>query len=56
MVTELVTLTLSPTAAAGKVVTGQLSVTTNTSSTRSPAQPTLAVIPYTYTVGAATGG
>ncbi|HEY1734776.1 MAG TPA: S8 family serine peptidase, partial [Acidimicrobiales bacterium] len=55
-VTELVTLKLAPTAAVGTVVTGQLSVTTNTSSTRSPAQPTLAVIPYTYTVGPASGG
>jgi hypothetical protein len=55
-VTELVTLQLSPTAAAGTVVTGQLSVTTNTSATRTPAQPTLAVLPYTYTVGPAAGG
>jgi hypothetical protein len=50
-VSELVTLKLAPTAAAGTVVTGQLSVTTNTSATRTPAQPTLAVLPYVYTVG-----
>jgi hypothetical protein len=52
-VTELVTLHLAPTAAVGTVVSGQLTVTTNTSSRRSPAQPTVAVLPYTYTVGPA---
>ena len=50
-VTELVTLTLSATASPGTVVTGQLIVTTNTSARRTPHQPTLAVLPYTYTVG-----
>jgi hypothetical protein len=45
-VTELVTLKLSPTAAPGTAVTGQLTVTTNTSARRTPHQPTLAVIPY----------
>jgi Subtilase family len=50
-VSELVTLTLTPTAAPGTVVSGTLAVTTNTSSKRSPNQPTLAVLPYTYTVG-----
>ena len=57
-VSELVTLTLKPTAAAGTVVSGSLAVTTNTSAPPSrngqPApQPTLAVLPYTYTVGPA---
>jgi hypothetical protein len=55
-VTELVTLKLAPVAAVGTVVTGQLVVTTNTSSTRTPAQPTLAMLPYTYTVGPPAGG
>jgi hypothetical protein len=55
-VTELVTLKLAPTASAGTVVTGSLVVTTNTSATRTPAQPTLAVLPYTYTVGPPAGG
>ena len=50
-VTELVSLTLTPTAAPATVVSGTLAVTTNTSSKRSPNQPTLAVLPYTYTVG-----
>jgi hypothetical protein len=50
-VSELVSLTLTPTAAPGTVVSGSLAVTTNTSSKRSPNQPTLAVLPYTYTVG-----
>jgi subtilase family protein len=50
-VTELVTLQLVPTAAPGTVVTGQLAVTTNTSARRTPNQPTVAVLPYTYTVG-----
>ena len=50
-VTELVTLKLTPTAAPGTVVSGQLTVTTNTSATRTPHQPTVAVIPYSYTVG-----
>jgi len=49
-VTELVTLKLTPTAAPGTVVSGQLTVTTNTSA-RTPHQPTVAVIPYSYTVG-----
>jgi Subtilase family len=50
-VTELVTLTLTPKAAAGTVVSASLAVTTNTSARRTPNQPTLAVLPYTYTVG-----
>jgi hypothetical protein len=55
-VSQLVTLQLNPTAAPGTVVTGQLVVTTNTSAPvrRGLSQPTLAVIPYTYTVGPAT--
>jgi hypothetical protein len=52
-VSELVTLHLVPTAAVGTVVSGQLTVTTNTSARRTPAQPTVAVLPYTYTVGPA---
>jgi hypothetical protein len=56
-VTQLVTLQLDPTAAPGTVVTGQLVVTTNTSATlrRGVSQPTLALIPYTYTVGPPAG-
>jgi hypothetical protein len=50
-VTQLVTLQLAPTAAPGTVVAGQLAVTTNTSARRSPNQPTLALLPYTYTIG-----
>ncbi len=53
-VTELVALTLTPTAAPGTVVTGQLGVSTTTSAAggrRAPNQSTLAVLPYTYTVG-----
>ena len=50
-VTELVKLQLTPTVAAGTVVSGRLKVTTDTSDPGSPGQPTLAVIPYTYTVG-----
>jgi hypothetical protein len=48
--TELVGLNLTPTAAVGTVVKGQITVTTNTSARRTPAQPTVAVIPYAYTV------
>ena len=56
-VTQLVTLQLDPVAAPGTVVTGQLVVTTNTSAVlrRGVGQPTLAVIPYTYTVGPPAG-
>lgn len=52
-VTQLVTLALDPSAAVGTVVSGQVTVTTNDSfnQRRPPAQPTLAVLPYTYTVG-----
>jgi hypothetical protein len=50
-VTHLVTLTLTPTAAPGTVVTGQVAVTTLTSSRRPPNVSTLAILPYTYTVG-----
>jgi Subtilase family len=52
-VTELVTLALNPSATVGTVVAGQVAVTTNDSfnQRRPPAQPTLAVLPYTYTVG-----
>jgi hypothetical protein len=54
--TQLVTLTLTPTAATGTVVTGQLGVSTTTSAPTGgrrppPNQSTLAVLPYTYTVG-----
>lgn len=49
-------LQLTPTAAPGTVVSGQLTVTTQTSAPpprRGPARnvSTLAVLPYTYTVG-----
>ncbi|MGH2893420.1 MAG: S8 family serine peptidase, partial [Solirubrobacteraceae bacterium] len=54
-VTELVTLQLVPTAAPGTVVSGQLVVSTNTSAVarrgQPPFQSTLALLPYTYTVG-----
>ena len=53
-VTELVTLQLTPSAAPGTVVTGNLGVSTTTSATggrRAPNQSTMAVLPYTYTVG-----
>jgi hypothetical protein len=51
--TQLVTLELTPTATPGTVVTGQLGVSTTTSATgrRTPNQSTLAILPYTYTVG-----
>jgi Subtilase family len=58
-VSELVTLTLTPTAAPGTVVAGTLAVTTNSSvppprpGRPAPPMPTLAVLPYTYTVGPA---
>jgi hypothetical protein len=53
-VTELVTLQLTPTAAPGTVVTGNLGVSTTTSAAggrRAPNQSTVAILPYTYTVG-----
>jgi hypothetical protein len=58
-VSELVSLTLTPTAAPGTVVAGTLAVTTNSSvppprpGRPAPPVPTLAVLPYTYTVGPA---
>ena len=55
-VSELVSLTLTPTAAPGTVVSGSLAVTTNSSFPpprrgTAPPVPTVAVLPYTYTVG-----
>jgi hypothetical protein len=53
-VTELVTLQLTPTAAPATVVTGNLGVSTTTSAVggrRAPNQSTVAILPYTYTVG-----
>jgi hypothetical protein len=52
-VTQEVALELTPTATPGTVVTGQLGVSTTTSATgrRTPNQSTLAILPYTYTVG-----
>ena len=54
-VSELVSLTLTPTAAPATVVSGTLAVTTNSSlpvnSRRPVPVPTVAVLPYTYTVG-----
>ena len=49
--TQLVTLDLVPTAAPGTVVSGNLTVSENTSFTRNPHVSTQAVLPYTYTVG-----
>ena len=53
---QLVSLALEPTAAVGTAVKGKLAVTTNTSDPSSPAQPTLATLPYKYTVEAPAGG
>jgi hypothetical protein len=58
-VSELVSLTLTPTAASGTVVAGTLAVTTNSSvppprpGRPAPPMPTLALLPYTYMVGPA---
>jgi hypothetical protein len=50
-VTQLVTLQLTVSGAVGKVVSGALSVTTNSSAPHPPNQPTLAMLRYAYTVG-----
>lgn len=51
-VTALVTGTITPTAAAGTVVTGTINLTSNDSSTaRNLTTQTYAQLPYTYTVG-----
>ncbi|HEX3784953.1 MAG TPA: S8 family serine peptidase [Pseudonocardiaceae bacterium] len=50
--TALFTADLTPTAAAGTVVSGSVAVTSNTSERGSTQQ--IATLPYTYTVGAAT--
>jgi hypothetical protein len=51
--TASVTLSLIPTASPGTVVSANLTVSTNTSFGRAPNTSTLAVLPYTYTVGPA---
>ncbi|HEY1569395.1 MAG TPA: S8 family serine peptidase [Solirubrobacteraceae bacterium] len=55
-VTQLVTLQLTPSAAPGTVVTGNLGVSTTTSAVSTvrrpvPNQSTMAILPYTYTAG-----
>jgi hypothetical protein len=49
-VTQLVTLNLTPTQPVGTKVSGQITVTTTTSARRTPTAPTVAVLPYVYTV------